>query len=76
VHIGWARLLKRVFALDLEYCPWCGGDMKIIAAIDDPHRPGAACQSRAARTGAAGRSVRSRLVLKSIDRVAEGEKVV
>ena len=33
---GWARLLKRVFDLDLEHCPQCGGDMKIIAAIEEP----------------------------------------
>ena len=35
-RIGWARLLKRVFDLNLEHCPQCGGDMKIIAAIADP----------------------------------------
>lgn len=28
-----ARLLKRVFDLDLEYCPNCGGALKIIAAV-------------------------------------------
>ena len=28
-----ARLLKRVFELDLEHCPNCGGELKIIAAI-------------------------------------------
>jgi len=32
-RIGWARLLKRVFDIDMEYCPNCGGNMKIIAAI-------------------------------------------
>jgi len=26
-------LLKRVFDLDLEHCPNCGGELKIIAAI-------------------------------------------
>ena len=26
-------MLKRVFELDLEHCPHCGGDLKIIAAI-------------------------------------------
>jgi hypothetical protein len=31
-----ARLLKRVFDLDLEHCSQCGGDMKIIAAIQEP----------------------------------------
>ena len=33
VRLSWARLLKRVFALDLEHCPTCGGELKIIAAI-------------------------------------------
>ncbi len=31
---GWARLLKRVFALDMEHCPMCQrGTLRIIAAI-------------------------------------------
>ena len=34
--VGWARLLKRVFDIDLEHCPQCGGDLKIIAAIEEP----------------------------------------
>jgi hypothetical protein len=29
-------LLKRVFDLDLEHCPQCGGELKIIAAIEEP----------------------------------------
>ena len=29
-------LLKRVFALDLEHCPQCGGEFRIIAAIEEP----------------------------------------
>ena len=33
MRLSWARLLKRVFAFDLEHCPNCGGDLKIIAAI-------------------------------------------
>jgi len=33
VRLIWSRLLKRVFALDLEHCPNCGGELKIIAAI-------------------------------------------
>jgi hypothetical protein len=35
-RISWARLLKRVFAIDIEQCPQCGGTLKIIAAIADP----------------------------------------
>jgi len=33
VRINWARLLKRVFQIDLEHCPNCGGQIRIIAAI-------------------------------------------
>ena len=33
VRLRWAKLLKRVFDLDLEQCPNCGGELKIIAAI-------------------------------------------
>ena len=35
-RMNWARLLKRVFAIDLEHCSQCGGDFKIIAAIEEP----------------------------------------
>lgn len=35
-RISWARLLARVFDIDVETCPLCGGKTKIIAAIDDP----------------------------------------
>jgi hypothetical protein len=35
-RMGWARLLKRVFGIDLEHCPQCGGEFKIIAAIEEP----------------------------------------
>jgi hypothetical protein len=33
VRLSWAKLLKRVFHLDLEHCANCGGELKIIAAI-------------------------------------------
>jgi hypothetical protein len=33
-RISWARLLKRVFDIDMQRCPNCGaGELKIIAAI-------------------------------------------
>jgi hypothetical protein len=33
-HWSWARLLKRVFALDMARCPWCQrGVLRLIAAI-------------------------------------------
>jgi hypothetical protein len=34
-RMSWARLLKRVFDIDVERCA-CGGQLKIIAAIEDP----------------------------------------
>jgi len=34
-RMSWARLLKRVFDIDIERCK-CGGRLKIIAAIEDP----------------------------------------
>jgi hypothetical protein len=34
--MSWARLLKRVFDIDIEHCSNCGGALKIIAAIEDP----------------------------------------
>jgi hypothetical protein len=35
-RISWARLLKRVFDIDIDHCPNCAGALKIIAAIEDP----------------------------------------
>jgi hypothetical protein len=35
-NIPWARLLARVLKIDFETCIKCGGNMKIIAAIEDP----------------------------------------
>ena len=34
--MSWARLLKRVFDIDIEHCPNCDDRLKIIAAIEDP----------------------------------------
>jgi hypothetical protein len=35
-RLSWARLLQRVFAIDVEHCPDCGANLKIIAAIEEP----------------------------------------
>ena len=32
-RISWARLLERVFEIDLKHCSTCGGELKIVAAI-------------------------------------------
>jgi len=32
----WAQRLKRVFNIDIETCDECGGDVRIIASIEDP----------------------------------------
>lgn len=34
--ITWAQRLKRVFKIDIETCSACGGDVKVIACIEDP----------------------------------------
>ncbi len=33
LRLGWAKLLKRVFNLDLTRCQHCGDDLRIIEAI-------------------------------------------
>lgn len=35
-RMSWARLLKRVFKIDVQTCTKCGHDVRIIAAIEDP----------------------------------------
>ena len=35
-RLRWAQLLKRVFDIDIEQCPHCGGQLKLIAAIEEP----------------------------------------
>jgi hypothetical protein len=36
-RLSWAHLLARVFRIDVAVCPNCGGTMKVIAALTDPH---------------------------------------
>ena len=35
LRMAWARLLKRVFDIDIEQCQ-CGGKLKLIAVIEEP----------------------------------------
>ena len=34
--VQWMQRLKRVFAIDIETCPDCGGKLRVIASIEDP----------------------------------------
>jgi hypothetical protein len=34
--MSWAQRLKRVFKLDVQTCPGCGGAVKLIACIEAP----------------------------------------
>jgi hypothetical protein len=34
--MSWMQRLKRVFEIDIETCPECGGKLRVIACIEDP----------------------------------------
>ena len=34
--LSWAQRLKRVFAIDIESCPQCGGKLRVLACIEEP----------------------------------------
>jgi hypothetical protein len=34
--LSWMQRLKRVFAIDIETCPQCGGKLRVIACVEDP----------------------------------------
>ncbi len=36
VGMTWRQRLQRVFAIDIETCRHCGGQLKVIASIEDP----------------------------------------
>ena len=36
VLMTWAKRLKRVFSIEIETCNECGGDVRIVASIEDP----------------------------------------
>jgi hypothetical protein len=35
--LSWAERLKRVFDIDISVCPLCGGTLRVIADVTDPH---------------------------------------
>jgi hypothetical protein len=36
VAMSWARRLKRVFGIEIDTCQRCGGNLRIIASIEQP----------------------------------------
>ena len=34
--MSWVQRLKRVFAIECETCPHCGGTLRVIAFIEEP----------------------------------------
>jgi Ribonuclease G/E len=34
--MSWVQSLKRVFAIECETCPHCGGTLRVIACIEEP----------------------------------------
>ena len=36
VAMSWARRLKRVFGIEIESCARCGGQLRILASIEEP----------------------------------------
>ena len=34
--MSWTQRLKRVFSIDIESCPECGGRLRVIACIEEP----------------------------------------
>jgi hypothetical protein len=34
--MSWMQRLKRVFAIDIEACPDCGGKLRVIASVEEP----------------------------------------
>src|SRR5262249_28326313 len=72
-RMSWARLLKRVFDIDVEHCPKCGGALKIIGRdrrsagdCQNPHPSGPTHPRPAACPGAAIRSVPNNLRAKPV----------
>ena len=49
----WMQRLKRVFAIDIETCPKCGGTLRVIACIENPDVIAAILEHVGAREAAA-----------------------
>ena len=41
--MSWMQRLKRLFAIDIETCPVCGGQLRSIACVEEPARATASC---------------------------------
>jgi hypothetical protein len=50
----WMQRLRRVFDIDLRYCPRCGGPVRVIAAVTEPALITRFLQHLDPRDGAAG----------------------
>jgi len=55
----WMQRLKRVFSIDIESCPDCGGKLRVIACIEDPQLIAKILGHVRARDEAAGTEVRA-----------------
>lgn len=44
-RLRWSTLIRKVYEVDPLICPKCGGNMRIVAFIDDPPRTGEVPQS-------------------------------
>ena len=36
-HWAWAHLMRHAFDLDVLACPRCGGRLRLVATVEDPH---------------------------------------
>ena len=53
-RMSWGRLLKRVFDIDIEHCPNCGGALKIKIGRDHTKEPPSQVKRRASKAKSCG----------------------
>lgn len=53
---AWADLMRRAFDLDVLACPRCGGRLRLVATVEDPHAIGAILAALAESRELAGRA--------------------